>query len=270
MEQAEYGRKKVLRDSMRELQNQAEALMTRHYIGLSEDPNIPELTRKLSSKVSEQAVDFSNSFEEQRVNFGKSHGLGNDLRRLAHAGVCALVRNDTKAVEEFRTIIRGLWGLLAELELPGDLAWTFDSENGQEMVEFEIVISLYPILVADNELNEISTIPSDKDLNVRPQTWLAGLGDAVTELGKMHRLRMTKHGLSKTQRLAMRERYLKIANGIRSSLDKFETAYAMIINNSRRKFFSDTFRGLLGRIDNLIERETDKVTDMLDQMAEQP
>jgi predicted translin family RNA/ssDNA-binding protein len=253
---------------IKELQETAKKLTLRYDLCLAEDPKIPQITKEFIKKINELTQGYSESFEEQRKNIGKTFGIGNTIRQLSHLGILALIYNDGQTVSEIRQLNFTAWNLLKELEVPADIAWDLDSQNGQEMVEFEVLVPLYPLLVNKENVNCLPDIPSAKSLDVTAQAWLAGLGDAVTELGKIHRERMGQHGLKKSERVARRERYVAIAKGIRIALRKFEVTYAQVINNSRRKGFGNTFRGLLGRIDGVIEREMDKIADMLDDLAE--
>ena len=212
-------------------------------------------------------ADFSEIFEKQRRDFGGAHRIGNEIRTLSKQGVAMLEFGDMTAAENCEKKIKELWKQLYDLSLPEDICWQFDSENGQEMVEFIIVKQLFPYLDPSADLVRIDSLPSYENLQVTRQTWMAGLGDVVGELSKLQLRRLCDHNLDRKQRLALRRRFVEIAETIRGALGQFETAYPIVVNNSRRRGFFNTFRGVLVRMDNLIERHLDAIATMLDQSA---
>ncbi|NCN52921.1 hypothetical protein GW950_00465 [Candidatus Wolfebacteria bacterium] len=252
---------------MRELEAAVSRLETRHLTSLDEDLKTPEVTKAIFKEINRLTEKFHPVFEEGRRNLGKSHGMRNANNVLSHFGIQALQRGDMATAKEAKSLMDEATDILKNMEgIPRDLEWQFDATADQERAEFVIVMELYPYLSINKNMEGLS-ISSNEDLQMTPQSWLSGLGDATSELGKVYRRNLCERGLSKEDRVAMRERYVDIAEGIREALGRFETAYAMVINNSRSRNFGSTFRGLLGRIDGLIERERDKISIMLDDMA---
>ena len=166
-------------------------------------------------------ADFSEIFEKQRRDFGGAHRIGNEIRTLSKQGVAMLESSDMTAAENCEKKIKELWRELYELNLPEDIRWQFDSENGQEMVEFIIVKQLFPYLDPLTNLDKIDSLSSRENLQVTRQTWMAGLGDVVGELSKLQLRRLCQSGLNREQRLALRRRFVGIAEIMRTALCKF-------------------------------------------------
>lgn len=208
-------------------------------------------------------------FEQQRRDFGGAHRIGNEIRTLAKEGVAILEQGGSEdRLAACRKRIDDLWQELDGLNLPQDIRWQFDAENGQERVEFILVSDFFPYLDPTKDLATIESLPNYEDLKTTPQTWLAGLGDTVGELSKLQLRKLCQSGLDRAQRLALRRRFVEIAGFIHDALGQFETAYPIVVNNSRRRGFFNTFRGLLVRIDHLIEHQLDAIAAMLDQSAQ--
>ena len=256
-------RSRELDSEMRSLTDEVRGLATQHYAYSKASDDASPISRKLKSEISEITGAYVDSFEEQRKNIGKCYALGNNIRELSKIGISFLKRNESENVSKVQALIKKAWTLLGEFNIPQDMAWTFDNENGQEMVEFEVSVVLYNCLYTDIDPETIH-LPSEQELNVRPQTWLAGIGDAVTEVGKVHLERLCVDGIPKSQRIAARKKYIDMACSLREGLDRFETAYGQVVNNSRRKGFANTYRGLLMRIDRMIIREQEALAAIYD------
>lgn len=222
----------------------------------------------LKDELKKATAGFADYFENQRRNIGKSYQIANEMRELAKKGIVAVKNGDNQQLAKIQENLKTLWQELRELDIPKDMAWNFDSETGQEMVELVIVAVLYPLLRAESDVNESDVqIPLCDDLKVREQIWLAGFGDAVTELGKLNLELLCESSFSQTERLNLRKRFIQIAQTMRDTLGEFETAYPMVINNSRRRGFGNTYRGLLLRIDYMITREREAIAAILDRIS---
>ena len=163
-------------DPIRALTREVRELSSVYYQGLSDATTDHLLAQRLVQKICEQSADFFDDFETQRVNFGKAHGLGNSIRQLSKIGIHALENKSLETVAKIQEMIRSAWKLIGELKLPADLAWRFDSENGQEMAEFEFLVVLLPCYNGENSDQPLQ-LPSAEDLEVSPERWLAGVGD---------------------------------------------------------------------------------------------
>lgn len=210
----------------------------------------------------ELTAGWKDLFEQQRRNIGKAFGLANEIREVSKKGMLAIEAGDATNIEDYKKSLRRLWEEL-NLEMPRDISWRFDTETGQEMVEFFAVAEFYPALLSDKQPDWTSI--SAEALEVAPQTWLAGIGDAATEIGKLELKRLGQKGLFRNVRITIREKHIMMLEEIRDVLGQFETAYPMVINNSRRPGFFNTYRGLLMRLDRVIESERQAIAAILDQ-----
>lgn len=224
-----------------------------------------------SNSISDQLKDLGESlgvfenFETQRRNIGAAYRAGNDIREASKDGVVSLKRGDG---ENFRRCVadaKRAWDDLIHLRLPADLAWQHEAEAGMEYVELVFVGLLYPLL--QDQSATVSNLPSFQDLLVTPQTWLAGIGDATTELSKMTNELLLNPELSREDRIKLHRRYLEIARELYDFLERHETVYAMVINNSRRRGYGNTFRGLLQRVERVINYRVEALVAIFDRDA---
>ena len=190
-------------------------------------------------------------FEQQRKNIGKAYSLANTIREASKDGPFHLGNRDFENSGLCSSEMKGVWQDLMRLDLPTDIAWQHQAEAGQEMVEFIYVELLYKAIIT----GEIPKLPSHLELMVTPQTWLAGLGDVSGELGKLMLKEVLNPKLSIEDRIGIYEKFLKIYHELYDFLERLENVYGMVINNSRRRGYGNTYRGLILRLQRLIERE---------------
>ena len=209
------------------------------------------------AKLADRIGPWSEKLEDQRRNIGASFALGNKIRTLAKRGIAAIKREEIAAILEISKEIRAAFVELSVLDIPADMGWSFDSENGQELVEFLLVAEFYPYLAGLQSIESLSDMElsrfSDPPHGLSPQAWLSGLCDVPGELGKIHLDMLCDEDLSLRGRVELRKRWLLIADYIYQFLDNFECAYPLVINASRRRGFFNTFRGKLVGISRLIE-----------------
>ncbi|MDP3901764.1 MAG: hypothetical protein Q8Q37_02215 [bacterium] len=208
-------------------------------------------------------VSLAEAFERSRRDIGASYQIGNELREEVKKGLVALKNGED--LTDIILKIQELWTRLGDLNLPKDLAWRFDAENGQEMVEFLFVMKLYQFLDHNNN-GDLPQLLSAEEIGVTPQAWLTGIGDAITELGKMHIDALTDENLEFREVISRRRRYLNMAREIYDFLNQYESCYAQVIDNNRFRGFGNGFRGLLFRISRVIESETHDLALLIDVM----
>lgn len=204
-----------------------------------------------------EELTLKEKFETQRRNIGKAYGIANEIREASKDGIASLKSGDLENVEACFRDMENRWLDLVKMDLPEDIAWRHKAEAGQEMVEFYFVKLLYPVLLRDHQASEDVRLPSHQDLMVTPQTWLAGIGDSIGELGKLTDDLLLKKIMNKKERIRLRERFVTVSMELFDFMERFETVYEMVINNSRRKGYGNTFRGLLGRMRGAIKRQQD-------------
>lgn len=212
-----------------------------------------------------QELSIDDLFENQRRNIGKAYRLANDIREASKDGIASLKSGLSGNVLACQIDMKRHWEELIHLNLPDDISWQHQSEAGQEMVEFVFVDLFYPLLTSD--VKEVPIIPTYQDLLVSPQIWLAGIADSTTELSKLARHLLLNSKLTKEERKNLRKRFLKVAEEAYDFLERFETVYGQVINNSRRRFYGNTFRGMLGRVERVIEIHQDALIESNDQEA---
>lgn len=212
-------------------------------------------------------VSLLEKFENQRRDIGKKgFQLSNELVKLSKQMVSMVKAGKAEEVTTIKERMLAVWKEMGTADLPRDLAWQFDSEAGAEMVEAFLVADLYPLLFPKNDGKEIK-LPSHEDLNVSAPAWLAGIGDAISELGKIHVGLLLDPRLSFGERIAQRQQYLKVAGEMYGFLDQYETCYGMVINHTRRGSFGQSYRGMLFRLAMLIQRENEDLARALDFQA---
>jgi len=204
-------------------------------------------------------------FETQRRNIGKAYGCANEIREASKDGIASLERGDGENATQCWIDMERTWQVLCGLDLPADILWQHMSEAGQEYAEFVFVGLLYPQI--RNEPVSNPELPTPQKLGISPQTWMAGLGDAASELSKMTMGLLLSADLNGDQRVAIRRRFLAVAGEIYYFLDKFETVYGQVINNSRRRGFGNTFRGVVHRVKRVMEIHQEALVAYLDRTA---
>lgn len=225
----------------------------------SEGNAIPDINEQLK-KLAEE-LKLNELFETQRRNIGKAYSLANKIREASKDGAFYLGNQDFKQANECSSEMKSAWEELVRLDLPNDIAWQHQSEAGQEMAEFIYVELLYKAAIA----GETPKLPSHKELMVTPQTWLAGIGDAVTELGKLVLKDKLHPKLSINDRISIYEKFLKIYHELYDFLERLENVYGLVINNSRRRGYGNTYRGLVLRIQRFIENQEEKLLELHNQ-----
>lgn len=212
--------------------------------------------------------DYAEDFENQRRDYGGAHRIRNEIVSASKRGIAALKsRNMSGVAQAVNDLING-WNDMGRLKIPRDQSWQFEAEAGQELVEFFLVAVFFSTVFFDNDT--VPFVPTDRELDVEPQAWLAGLGDAVGEVSKVLREYLLNTQLNREERKDIRRRFLKFAKQVYNYLLQFETAYPMVVNNSRRRFYGQTFRGLIGRVERVIEIHEEAIIRMLDEESRAP
>jgi len=202
---------------------------------------------------SELGTSFLQLFEDQRKDFGNGMRLNQLIRDLSKKGIRALKVEDWQTVEDVKKGILSVWSEMNKLHVPSDLAWQRDAEAGQEMVEFFMVVAWYQMIFYEGKVDLNKLLPQEKGLDVTDPQWLKGAVDSVSELSKVVlEDYVLDHNLSAREYQQLLEKYLSKMQDLVDFLDQFETIYPMVINNSRRRGFTNTFRGALGRIKGLL------------------
>ena len=111
----------------------------------------------------------------------------------------------------------------------------------------------------------LSTVADTIQSAIAPVFLLAGIGDATSELGKLMLKDLLNPKLSLEERITIYERFLKIYHELYDFLERLENVYGLVINNSRRRGYGNTYRGLVLRIQRFIERQEEKLLELRNQ-----
>lgn len=246
---------------------------------------IPQLC-DLNHDLQYVAEELYEDFEEKRRHYGKGHAVFKALIELSKDGVRALRRGDTRLFLDLTLQSREVWDNLGALNMRPRHKEMFDGDAGQEMTEFFFAGYFYSILINDTRyacvdrdvLIQLVQLPqrarkkfygTDKEggedryqelcFHVAPQAWLHGIGDTVGELGKMMygylaTLAVSDETYIETM-MSVHKNFIGILEFLYGILEKFETAYGLVLNNSDRRGFGNTFRGILFRIERIAEEE---------------
>lgn len=212
----------------------------------------------------EQDVHFKVRFDRGKGNVARAYQYDSDIRELSKVGIAALPDGNGDEVNRCGDGMIAKWEESGKLDLPGDIRWQHDAESSQEMVEFFATACLYPPIVNRPYCHKWQTIPSAEQLNVTPQSWLAGIGDTPGEVGKLLDDYLCREDVSRADRIACRKRFIETMREVYDFLDQFESCVPMIINNSRRMGYGNTFRGLLGRVRGAIRHQQECLIRLLD------
>lgn len=200
-------------------------------------------------------------FKAAKGAMASAYNAESEIRELSHRGIVAFKNGDIVAADECKLAMDSPWKKLAELDLPMDVFWRHDAQAGQELVEFYGVLWLHSKVSGGSE----SMMKSAEDLRTTIQSWLAGIADAITETSKLLRKKLRSKEMSRKERIALREKFIFVAEEVVEFLGQFEDCPPQLINNSRYPGYMNTFRGVIGRVETCIERHEDSLLAMLDQ-----
>lgn len=203
-------------------------------------------------------------FHAARGNVARAYALSQDIRDNSKLGIKALREGDHAKLVGCGEFMRARYDELAMLDLPEDIKWQHKAEAGQEMVEFFATCWLYPAVFGGDQEGAFFSAESYK---VTPQCWLAGIGDAVGEIGKLLTDRLCDGGLSREERIELRRRFIAAAKEVLAYFDQYCGCVKQIINNNRHPEFGSGFRGMVGRLTVMVQREQEKLVQVLDSIA---
>lgn len=184
--------------------------------------------------------DYADGFEDQRRHFGRAF---QGLSRVTHQSKLvfrALGHGDVQKAEEDFMYAEEAYAELLEIldkHVPGIFAKEIENDAGQELAEARIGIELYPVLIGEKNPDDLR-LPTDKEMRVTPQAWLAGAIDACSELGKLTKriaYYQIRTGVLQMTREELYERRVMIAEGVQKWVDTFALAYPPVLSATRRR-----------------------------------
>ncbi len=185
--------------------------------------------KPLVDLLNETSQDFADYFESQRRDYGQAHRLKNDVCVGSKEGIDFLGEGNLEQAQIAYMECEKSFEELGKLIIPTDKAWQLESEAGQELVEFRVVLELYPVLLSRKEFSEIK-VPSFEDFGVTRQSWLAGIADATGELSKLCD-ELCYNGIGDEKEIY--KNYIDVATELKSFLRQFARVYPLVASNNR-------------------------------------
>lgn len=229
--------------------------------------NLCEEAFKFPKNGSDEEQSYEEKFEDQRRNVPKAHTLRNKINRLSKKGIKALTAGDLEEVKRCYNFALEKMAELSMLDLPEDSWWDFTGDGGKEFMEFVFTTIFYPIIIDGGQMPK--RLPDAYEHYVRPQTYLASIPEAISELGKLvNRFLLSVGAKELDRRIAVRQRFTKVAEIFHDILeDKFAHFPPGIMNNERARNFRSTFRGQLQKTVDIIDQHAIALNLIYDQLA---
>ncbi len=187
-------------------------------------------------------------------HYAKAYTLEEEIRQASKAGMIFIANHDRENIKQCQKKMLASLDELNRLDIPKDILWKHFAQAAQEMVEFLAVCEIYSEVFAPSEA-PLGELLSADDLFVTSQAWLAGVGDAVTEVGKMLTDFLPNVRSDINKQIELRERYVNAARDVASFLEQFAGLSPNAVNNNRYRGYFNSFRGMVGRIKRVIESE---------------
>ncbi|MEK9180374.1 MAG: hypothetical protein AAB897_03100 [Patescibacteria group bacterium] len=208
---------------------------------------------------------LSEYLEEQVKSQKPAYQLLDQVSFYSHRGIEALTDGNFEEFDICATRIKEAWDALAFIKLPKDILWRFDSNTGQEIVEMDQVSFFWPG-VRDGELSPENIKHYSTFWGIKPQAWLAGLGDTSSEVGKvMVNYLYVNKTMPIDDQLAMRDRYVQFLSAIQEKFREYKGTPGNIINNTRARF--EGFSKQFGRITRFIYEAKERELLLRNQVA---
>lgn len=209
------------------------------------DKTMRALEQGIAEVITSASPNYEELADQQRRIFGRAYAKLNEVAFLSHEVFWNLGRGEVVAAQEQYIFCAEAYEELAQIVEPSDgsgpgIPGIYGKEllnnAGQELVEAAVGIRLYPVLIGEQEPEEIS-LPSEEDLDVTRQAWLAGVSDASSEMSKITKpiyVYQIKRGRLKISKEDLFERALAIGQGIQISLKRLGMSYPKVLNATTR------------------------------------
>lgn len=195
---------------------------------------------------------------KQRTDFGKGHGVKNDINELTKRGIAALkygrldeARDAWEAIEKQRRDF-------AELSLTPKHRQEFEDMFLPEVVEFERTFAFVDYVIRGTDPESILALTGISD-----QQELFGDADVPSEVSKVCRSFVTayRNELSNEHKAEIRDRLLLLVEGYILYLDSFSDIPDNVLNIGGRGWMN-TYRGKIQKLEELpdkIEKDFDRL-----------
>lgn len=234
----------ILRDLLQTIEGHENALSQEATAG-REFPAHPLKEELEDTLIAFGAID--QALQNREDGLDTVHSLRKTVTRLTKDGMVALRSGqDTKEIE---IKMRLTYRALLDLDAPWNTKWEIRGQAAQEVVEYEYVKALYPVLFLGAELENL---PSHADMDVTLQEFLNGLCDVPGELGKMVQEHRATVDVCQDDRRVLEARLLEITREIYESLKEYYTVYPLVINNTRRYARNNSYAQRVERVEYLM------------------
>ncbi len=241
-----------------------------------------------------------NLFEIQRISLGKAHATAGDILLLTKEIIHSLnrdllhlypvrqtdvdeymdgfdqmmrliasmgnfapkkIRFDPARIEEHIKEVLDKFKYLLSLEMREHVKSQFEAEVGQEIAELVYFVDLFPTLFFGKTPG---IPPTPEELGITPQALLAGIAEIPGELKRSMVKCFASQEVPKKDRDAINLRYMKIVDKLYGFLEEYGAEYGGSINNSQRRGYHNTFRGMLGRMASIMASHLERMEEGLE------
>lgn len=192
--------------------------------------------------------------EDHGRNVGKAHGLKNTVVMLSKVFISLLLSRDEQELAAVREEMNRAYDELLRVSIPGDVREGLVCDAEQELIEAFLCDVFVGYVFWGSSPRSISF--GFGDFSARGM--LAGLTDAVGEIGKLLEDYLAKNSVSAEEDLAIRSRYVEFGREVCSFLSTFKAVPPTALNASRRP--GQGFHVKLARVESLVYRYQGEVT----------
>lgn len=200
-----------------------------------------------------------NLFENQRVAIGRGHGHQGEALILMKRAV-EIAKTSFPDAEEMQKVVQARYERLLEVPLPLHSDSDLVENVGQEVSELAIYLSLFNTLFFGMEP---SLPPSPSLLRLKPNAWLNGIPDAISELSKVLVAFFADYDVPNQSQLTYELRYRNIAKTLMGFVNEYVAVYGRVINNNTRRDFFSTFRGKVLGAELVINKQCERLYDLI-------
>ena len=194
------------------------------------------------------------ALEDHGRNVGKAHGAKNTVVQLSKVFISLLLSDAEQELAVVREEMNQAFDELLRLPLPGDIREGLICDAEQELIEAFFCDVFVGYVLRGSSPRQISF--GFGDFSARGM--LAGLIDAVGEIGKLFEDYLAKNSVSAEEDLAIRSRYVEFGRETCAFLSTFKAVPPTALNASRRP--GQGFHGKLARVESLVYRYQGEVT----------
>jgi predicted translin family RNA/ssDNA-binding protein len=195
-----------------------------------------------------------NRFRMMQRSYSAAHTLRNAVNSYAKEAALAMRQDRRDDARQSIHQAQAKYNELCGLVMPEDEQWGFTSDAGQELIEMVLYVDLYPCIFDGQQPIRIDT-PDDRC--VTEQAWLAGIQDVVGELYRAVNGMTIRWRMPLEHEEVLRTRFSELMEQLYIFAESYESMYPRVINNTRQRHFAQTYRGKLGGVRQIIDKNND-------------